>query len=58
MEHESARRMQSTMEAQGIAAADLEFTHDTSLAALQTHANHCFNEEFLVRNTLTRCRNA
>jgi hypothetical protein len=40
--------MQSTMDSQKIAAAELDSSHDTSVAAVQTHSDHYLKEEYLV----------
>ncbi|KAG0619180.1 hypothetical protein M758_4G122100 [Ceratodon purpureus] len=45
-EHEAASRMRSTMESQIAATAELQSSHDSNLAAVQTHTDHYLKEEY------------
>lgn len=47
-EHEAAEKMHSTMASQVNAATELCTSHNSSVAAVQTHTDHYLREEYLV----------
>ncbi|KAG0629863.1 hypothetical protein M758_1G135000 [Ceratodon purpureus] len=47
-EHEAASGMQSTIESQKVAAAELDSSHDSSVATVQTHSDHYLKEQYLA----------
>jgi hypothetical protein len=48
VEHEAVARMRTTIKAQEAGASDFQNSHDTNLGSLQSHTDHCFNEEYMV----------
>jgi hypothetical protein len=47
VEHEAVARMRTTIKAQEVGASDFQNSHDTNLGSLQSHTDHCFNEEYM-----------
>lgn len=47
VEHEAVARMRTSIKAQEVGASDFQNSHDTNLGSLQSHTDHCFNEEYM-----------
>ncbi|KAH9559844.1 hypothetical protein CY35_06G076400 [Sphagnum magellanicum] len=47
VELEAVARMRTTIKAQEVGASDFQNSHDTNLGSLQSHTDHCFNEEYM-----------